>query len=91
MIMISMRNVSVLHIKKVANELSGPFAKVGALQADNDSSNPSETFYKNIFLTKRFDLSLFYQYTQDGKTYKKHVWFSLTRSVVLGSSHSPPF
>ena len=31
-----------MDVKKVANELSGPFAKVGAPQADNDSSNAPE-------------------------------------------------
>ena len=47
----------VLDVKKVANELSGPFAKVGAPQADNDSSNPPEIFHKHVFLAKKFILN----------------------------------
>ena len=73
----------VLDVKKVAYELSGPFAKVGAPQADNDSSKPPEMFHKKVFLTKffveiyytviapyLFGFSYLYQCTQDGKTYK---------------------
>ena len=37
-ILITMKIVWVLDVKKVAYELSCPFAKVGAPQADNDSS-----------------------------------------------------
>ena len=51
-----------MDVKKVANELSGPFAKVGAPQADNDSGNPSEMFHKNVFLTKIFDWTTLYSY-----------------------------
>ena len=50
-----MRIVRVLDITKVANELSGPFAKVGAPQTDNDSSSPPEIFHKNIFDAESFD------------------------------------
>ena len=75
-----MRIVWVLDVKKVANELSGPFAKAGAPQADNDSSNPPEIF--QFFLLKVlveihliviekfiYNLSLFYQRSQDGIIY----------------------
>ena len=44
--------------KKIAYELSGPFAKIGALQADNDRSNPPESFHKNLFLAKSFDWTI---------------------------------
>ena len=57
------------------------FAKVGAPHADNDSSSPPEVFH-NFFLLKvlieihyiviancTFNLYLFYQCTQDGKSY----------------------
>ena len=37
--MIKMRVMCFLDVKKVVNELSGPLAKVGAPQADNDNSN----------------------------------------------------
>ena len=53
---LTLRIVRVLHVHKVADELSDPFANVGAQQADNDSSNPPENFHKNgfnaIFLLK---------------------------------------
>ena len=78
-----MRVAWVLDANRVAIELSGPFAKAGASQTDNDSSNPPEIFHKNIFLLKTliekqyiaieiclFNLSWFYQGTQDGKTKK---------------------
>ena len=58
--MITMRIVWVLDVKKVANELSDPSGKVGALQADNDSSNPSEIFHIQIFLAKSFDWNTLY-------------------------------
>ena len=61
-IWIIMRIVLVLDVRKVANELSGPFAKVGAAQAENGSSNPSEFFHKNIFLVKSFDLNTLFSY-----------------------------
>ena len=51
-IMIIMRTVKVFVVKKVAYELSGPYVKVVAPQADNDSSNPPENFHKNIFLSQ---------------------------------------
>ena len=38
-----------------------------------------------------FNISLFYQCTQYGKTYKKQTWLILIRSAVLGSPISPPF
>ena len=47
----------VLDVKKVAYELSGPCAKVGAPQGDSDSSNP-ENLHKNVFLTKNFVLNI---------------------------------
>ena len=53
-----MRIVWVLDVKRVSNELSGPLAKVGASQADNDSSNPPETFHKNVFLAKSYNWSI---------------------------------
>ena len=46
---IAVRIVRVMNVKKVSNELSGPFAKVGALESDNDSSSPSENVHKNCF------------------------------------------
>ena len=39
-----------MNVKNVAYELSGPFAKVGALQAPKDSSNLSKNVHKNVFL-----------------------------------------
>ena len=44
--MITMRIVWVLDVKKVGNELSGPFVKFGAPQAHNESSNPPEICHK---------------------------------------------
>ena len=46
--------VWVLDVDEVAYEMSSHFAKVGAQQADNDSSNPSENFHKNFSLAKSF-------------------------------------
>ena len=59
--MITMRILRVLDVEKVAYELSGSFARVGAPQADNDTKGP-EDFHKNIFLVKTFDLHLLYSY-----------------------------
>ena len=59
-IMITMKTVWILNVKKVSNELSGPFAKVRALQADKDSRNPPEIFHKDIFLAKSFDWNTLY-------------------------------
>ena len=50
--MINMRNVWVLDVKKVAYEMSGPFLKIGAPQADIDSIKLPENFTKTIFLLK---------------------------------------
>ena len=58
--MIKMRIVSVLDVKKVAYRMSGPFAKVWAPQADNDSSKTPETFHKNVFLAESFDWNTLY-------------------------------
>ena len=49
-LMIPMKIVCVLAVNKVSYDLSGPFAKFGASQADNDTSNPPDFFHKNIFL-----------------------------------------
>ena len=49
-----MKIVWVSDVKKVAYELPGPFAKVEAPQADNDSSIPPEIFDKYVFPTKSF-------------------------------------
>ena len=95
-IVIYMWNVWVLDVKIVANEMSGPFTKVGAQQADNDSGKPLEFFHKNVFLDKSFDWNSLYSYLTSlclinrYKTYKKHVCVILTRSTVLESSNSPP-
>ena len=48
LIMKTMRIVWVLDVKKVAYELSGPFAP----QADNDSSSPPEDFHKTFLSLK---------------------------------------
>ena len=53
-IIMTMKTVLVLEFKKVAYELSGPFVKVGAPQAENDSSYPPENIRNNAFLTKSF-------------------------------------
>ena len=50
-----MRIVRVLDVKKVAYDLSCPFSKGGAPEADNDSNNPHESFYKHVFSAKVFD------------------------------------
>ena len=47
--MITMTIVLVMDVKKVANKLSGPFAQVGAQQADSDSIKPLNIFHKNAF------------------------------------------
>ena len=60
--MITMRIVLVLGVKKVAFELSVPFATVGAQQADNDSINPPENGHKNVFLAKSFESNILYSY-----------------------------
>ena len=57
-----MRIVWISDIKKVANELSGLFAKVSAPQADNDSSNPPEIFHKKEFISKIVDRNTLYSY-----------------------------
>ena len=46
---------------KVAYEPSGPFAKVGGPQANNDSSKPPVKFHKKI-LAKSFDLNILHSY-----------------------------
>ena len=52
--MITINTVWVLDVKKGANELSGPFAKVGAPQANSDRSDPLEIFHKNVFFCQKF-------------------------------------
>ena len=59
-IMKTKRIIQILVVKKVTYELTGPVAKIGAPQADNDSSDPPEIFHKNVFLTKTFDLIILY-------------------------------
>ena len=59
--MITMRIVYVLDVKKVVDELSCSFVKVGPPQADNNSSNPSEIFHNNVILDK-FLLEVYYIY-----------------------------
>ena len=49
-----------MDVKKVAHELSGPLAKVRALQADNDSSNPPGKFHNNVFFSLQFLFELYY-------------------------------
>ena len=56
-----MRIVLVLDVKKEPNELSDPFAKVGAERADNGIINPPEFFHKNIFLDKIVDSNIQYK------------------------------
>ena len=41
-----------MDVKKVAYEMSGPFPKIGAPQADIDSSKLPENFRKTILLLK---------------------------------------
>ena len=60
--MITMGIVWVLDIKKVAYELSGPFAKVGPPQADNGSNKPPENFRKKNVFFNSFDLNKLYIY-----------------------------
>ena len=55
-----MRIVWILDVKKVPYDLSIPFAKVGAPQADNDNSNTPENFYENVFFFKRFDWNILF-------------------------------
>ena len=57
-IVITKRIRWVLHGKNVAYELTGPFDKVWAPQANNDSSNPPEHCYTSIFLAESFDLNI---------------------------------
>ena len=54
-IRINMNIVCVLDVKKVAYELFCLFAKLGALQADNDSCNPPKNVHKNVFIAESFD------------------------------------
>ena len=58
------RGVWVLDGKKVAFELSDPFAKVEAPQADNDSSNPPEIFHKKFFFALSYDWNILYSYRE---------------------------
>ena len=53
-IMATMRNVCVLDVKKIANEQSVSFAKVGAPQADIDSSNSPDFFFTKTFSAQNF-------------------------------------
>ena len=53
-----MRTAWVLDVNRVAIELSDPFAKVGAPQADNKSSNSQDCFHKNVFLATNFDWNI---------------------------------
>ena len=48
-IKITMKIVRVLDVKKVVYDLSGPFAKIGAPEADNDSSSRPENFLQKSF------------------------------------------
>ena len=57
-----MEIVSVFDVNKVANEPSGPFAKVRAPQADNDSINPYEFFSQKRFSDWMFDWNTPYSY-----------------------------
>ena len=57
----------VSDVKNVAYELSGPFAKVWARQADNGSTNPPETFDINVLFAISLDLNKLYSY---------HIWFN---------------
>ena len=47
--MINKRIVGLLEVKKVPYKVSGPFVKVGALQAHNGRAIPPEFFYKKPF------------------------------------------
>ena len=53
-----------MDVKKVAHILSVPFAKVGAPQSNNDSSNPPENFHNNVCLANIFDLNILYSYSK---------------------------
>ena len=55
LIMITMCIVWVFDVKKIENELSGPFAEVGAPQSDNYSNNLPKIFHKICFFPKSFD------------------------------------
>ena len=61
-ILVTMRIEWVLDIKKVEYELSVPYEKVGALQADNDTSNPPENVHKNVSLVRSFDWNILYSF-----------------------------
>ena len=100
--MVIMSVVRVMNVKKVAYELIGNFAKVGAPQAANYISNPPENFYKTFFSLKvlieiytiviaiyLINPSFEYQCVRDDKTYKKHVWVILTHCAVIVGSTSP--
>ena len=64
-VIITIKRVTlVFDVEKVAYELSGLFAIVGAPQADNDSSSPPGNFNKNVFLTQRFHWNLLYSYSK---------------------------
>ena len=51
-IMRTVRIEWVLKVKKVALEMNDPDAKVGAPQADDDSSEPTENFHTKRFSSK---------------------------------------
>ena len=55
MLKIAMRIVRVMDVKKVAYELSSPFANVGAPHAENGCSNLPENFHKHVFPAGSFD------------------------------------
>ena len=93
-----------MDIKKIAYELSAPFANVEAPQADNGSSKPPKTFTKTFFLLKDFIENYYtviaiylieiYDYIYAHKTAKhirKHVCVILTHSAAQGGSKSPRF
>ena len=83
----------VLDVKKVANELSDPFANVGAPQADNDSSNPPK---KMFFLANCFDWNILYSYFEWFKPLflmiLMHTWLQNMYKNMYGSFWPiPPF
>ena len=63
-IMITMRIMWVFDVNKVAYELFGDFAKVGAPQPDSDSKNPQEIFHENVSLAENFDRNILYSYSK---------------------------
>ena len=74
-----MRTVWTLDVNKVAYDLSGPLDKAGASEAENDNSNPPETFSEKYFTCGNFWLnftfylinaSWLYQYTLAGEHIK---------------------